>query len=109
MRDPRIARFAPASFAPRAQCSFLPCSRDHEALAGEAPKTSRRRAARSVGSSLTAAPRRRAAQQGGRQPEFRGILSWKSLDYFVCPQQQRLRDRQAKRLSGLEVDDQLEL
>jgi hypothetical protein len=31
------------------------------------------------------------------------------LDYLVRPQQKRVRDRQAKRLGGLEVDHQLEL
>src|SRR5262249_4478143 len=32
----------------------------------------------------------------------------KSLDYFVGPHQERLRNRQAQRLGGLEVDDELE-
>jgi hypothetical protein len=32
-----------------------------------------------------------------------------SLNDFVCSQQERLRDRQAKRLRGLEIDDELEL
>src|SRR5215467_6714183 len=31
------------------------------------------------------------------------------FDYLIRPSQQRGRDRQAKRLGGLEVDDQLEL
>ena len=31
------------------------------------------------------------------------------LDNLVRPQQQRLRDREAQRLRGLEVDNQLEL
>src|SRR5215469_10553492 len=34
--------------------------------------------------------------------------SIRSLDHFIRPRQQRRRDRQAKRLGGLEVDDQLE-
>ena len=41
-------------------------------------------------------------------------LGWKRgppapLDHLIRPQQQRRRDRQAERLGGLEVDDQLEL
>src|SRR6266851_10531837 len=32
-----------------------------------------------------------------------------SLDDLIGPQEERLRDRQAERLRGLEVDDQLEL
>src|SRR5258705_9540514 len=31
------------------------------------------------------------------------------LDGLICPQQDRLRDRQAEGLGGLQVDDQLEL
>jgi hypothetical protein len=31
------------------------------------------------------------------------------LDYLIRPLQERRRDRQAERLGGLEVDDQLEL
>src|SRR5207245_9913499 len=38
-----------------------------------------------------------------------GLQRALSLDGLVCPYQQRLRDRQPKRLRGLEVDDQLEL
>jgi hypothetical protein len=33
----------------------------------------------------------------------------KSLDHFVRPRQHRLRDREAERLGGLEVEHQLEL
>jgi hypothetical protein len=32
----------------------------------------------------------------------------RSLDHLVRPQQHRRRDRQAERLGGLEVDDELE-
>jgi hypothetical protein len=37
------------------------------------------------------------------------LIRGPSLDDLVRPQQQRLRDRQAEGLGGLEVDDQLEL
>src|SRR5215467_6250545 len=42
-------------------------------------------------------------------PSARAGPRCRSLDHLICPRQERLRDRQAERLSGLEVDDQLEL
>src|SRR4029434_7818047 len=36
-------------------------------------------------------------------------VTWRLLDDLVCPQERRRRDRQARRLGGLEVDHQLEL
>src|SRR5216684_4444636 len=59
--------------------------------------------------SAPAAPRRRAPRRGGSQPECRGTFGGPSLDHLIRPQQERLRDCQAKGLGGLEVDDQLEL
>src|SRR6266446_2535571 len=55
------------------------------------------------------APRRRAARQGGRRPRYRGMFVDPSLYDLIRPLQERLRDRQAEGLGGLEVDDQLEL
>src|SRR5712691_12283436 len=42
-------------------------------------------------------------------PRCRGGTSLYLLDNFVCPPKERLRDRQAEGLGGLEVDDQIEL
>src|SRR5207253_9326344 len=48
---------------------------------------------------------RRATGADGPQAAVRATPL---LNHFVCAQQQRLRDRQAERLRGLEVDRQLE-
>ncbi len=48
--------------------------------------------------------------QGGQQPVgLRESRYGHRLDDLIRPLQQRLRDRQAERLGGLEVDDQFEL
>src|SRR5881628_887952 len=44
-----------------------------------------------------------------RRPISRRIFAGRSLDNLVRPQQHRLRDGQAERLGGLQIDDQLEL
>jgi hypothetical protein len=44
-----------------------------------------------------------------RAEELAALVEHALLDDLVRPQQERLRDRQAERLGGLEVDDQLEL
>ena len=63
-----------------------------------------------------AAPHRRAhcddapTHQGDeRSPVHQSSLTLRSLDEFVGPQQQRMRNRQPERFGGLEVDNQLEL
>src|SRR5882724_6450751 len=58
--------------------------------------------------SVPAAPRRRVAQQGGRQPKCRGMLAGPLLDDLIRPLQHRLRDRQAEGLGRPVVDHQLE-
>src|SRR6266545_8225932 len=60
-------------------------------------------------SSLTSAPRRRAARRGAPPQCQRGTCDGLSLDDLVRPSQQRRQDRQAEGLRRLEVDDQLEL
>src|SRR5262245_3680686 len=49
-----------------------------------------------------------AAQTTPQARARRGTRAGSSLDNFVRPREYRLRDRQAERLGGLEVDDQLE-
>jgi hypothetical protein len=41
--------------------------------------------------------------------ELAALVEHALLDELICPDQHRLRDREAERLGGLEVDDQLEL
>jgi hypothetical protein len=40
---------------------------------------------------------------------FSRVSTTESLDYLICPLEERLRDREAEGLRGLEVDHQLEL
>src|SRR5262249_56018968 len=58
---------------------------------------------------LPVAPPRRAARRGGSRSDCPRMRVGRSLDHLIRPRQQRRRDRQAERLGGLEVDDQLEL
>src|SRR5262245_4876930 len=50
---------------------------------------------------LARAPRRRRG--------CRGTLRGSSLDYLLRPRKDRRRDREAERLRGLQVDDEVEL
>src|SRR5215510_6633451 len=56
-----------------------------------------------------AAPRRRAARRGNRQPERQRTCAWRSLDDLVRPSKEGWRDRQAQRLGRFEVDHKFEL
>src|SRR5262249_48298773 len=58
---------------------------------------------------LPVAPPRRAARRGGSRSDCPRMRVGRSLDHLIRPRQQRRGDRQAERLGGLEVDDQLEL
>ena len=53
--------------------------------------------------------RRGAGRADCRTEESAAVVEHGLLDDVVRPQEQRLRDRQAQRLGGLEIDDQLEL
>src|SRR5207302_10980938 len=58
---------------------------------------------------LVAARTTQAAPREGRPRSRQGISAALSLDDLVGAQQKRLRDRDPKRLGGLEIDHQLEL
>jgi len=59
-----------------------------------------------AGGQSTGTPRRAPAPRPGLH---RGAGQHALLDHLVRPEQERRRDRQAKRLGGLEVDDQFKL
>jgi hypothetical protein len=59
--------------------------------------------------SLAAAAQQRAAQRRAPASRSAGSGGGPLLDYLVRPRQQRWRDREAERLGGFEVDDELEL
>src|SRR6185369_2298985 len=73
------------------------------------PRASRLQRTRPALVAPATAPRQRAARRGSPPPCQRGTRGGRSLNQLICPPQQRRRDRQAERLGGLEVDDQLEL
>src|SRR5258708_32017441 len=56
-----------------------------------------------------AAPQRRAARRGGRQRLRQGRFVAPLLDHLICPLQERLRDRQAEGLRGLQIDHEVKL
>src|SRR5882724_11895174 len=56
-----------------------------------------------------AVPEQRAVRRVAPPPCLRGKRAGRSLNDFIRPPQERRRDRQAKGLRGLEVDNQLEL
>src|SRR5262249_62148493 len=53
-----------------------------------------------------ASSRLRKGKQRAKTPLTPRPFSW--IDHVICPEQQRLRDRQPEGLRGLEIDHQLE-
>jgi hypothetical protein len=91
---------------PTPTCSYG--SRSVSALAGRTPRRSSRPATFSACSAVVRGHRAPSEGDSSTQ-ELAALVEHGLLDHLVRPEQQRLRNREAERLRGLEIDHQLEL